>query len=230
MLIESTHRLSTEKSATEGQDIVPSAHSSSLGQQLRGWVCRFLVTRAVMEYIAALPAGAYRDVTITDIAAPNRTWTSYIKSMGSPDTPDWREAKIPDRGETSVRGILVRIGSLADLPMSPEQDLLDKLVVSARGISVAALDADDDKCRFTVIADAQSATMFCSYPKEGGWGVLPYRSVDLTHDAEERLPSRTAFSLSRKSASSAVAPSDQRLQRVWHEAAFAPLSWSMMIF
>src|SRR5205807_2470456 len=32
------------------------------------------------------------------------------------------------------------------------------------------------------------ATMFCSYPKEGGWGVLPYRSVDLTHDAEGRLP------------------------------------------
>ncbi len=189
MLIESTHRLlSTEKSATEGQDIVPSAHSSSLGQQLRGWACRFLVTSAVMEYIAALPAGAYCDALIIDIQMPDKTWTAYVKSLGPADTPGWREAKIPDRGDTTVPGILVRIESLADLPTSPEQDILDSLVVSARAKNSAPLDTDKNRCLFTIIADAQSAVMFCSYPKKGGWGVLPYRSVNLPDDAEARLP------------------------------------------
>ena len=189
MLIESTHRLlSTEKSATEGQDMVPSAHSSSLGQHLRGWACRFLVTTAVMEYIGALPVGAYCDALIIDIRMPNKTWTAYVKSLGPADAPGWREEKIPDRGDTTVPGILVRIESLADLPTSPEQDLLDSLVVSARGKNAAPLDTDNNNCIFTIIADAQSAVMFCSYPKEGGRGVLPYRSVILPDDAEARIP------------------------------------------
>jgi hypothetical protein len=189
MLIESTQRLlSTEASDPEGRAIVASAHASSIGQQLRGWVCRFLVTSAVMEYIAALPVGAYRDALVVDIRMPNNAWTAYIKSLGPADTPEWSEAKIPDRADTTVPGILVRIESLADLPISPEHDLLDRLVVSAQGADAATRHADSNKCLYTVIADAQSAILFCSYPKEGGWGVLPYRSVDLSDDGERRLP------------------------------------------
>jgi sulfur-carrier protein adenylyltransferase/sulfurtransferase len=45
-LIESAYRLlSTEMSPGEERAIVASEHSVSLGQQLRGWVFRFLLTR-----------------------------------------------------------------------------------------------------------------------------------------------------------------------------------------
>jgi hypothetical protein len=189
MLIESAYRLlSTERSGSKGRVIVPSAHFSSLGQQLRGWVCRLLVTCPVMEYIAALPVGAYRDARIIDIRMPNQTWSAYIKALGPADNPEWREAKIPDRGDNTVPGILIRVDSLADLPTSPEYDLLESLVTAARGIDVAPLNTDTSGCRFTIVADAQSSTMFCSYPREDGWGVLPYRSVNLRDDAEARLP------------------------------------------
>jgi hypothetical protein len=87
-----------------------------------------------------------------------------------------------------VRGVLIRVASLADFPISPEQELLDGLIVSGRGQDAAHLNTNSDKCRFTVIADACSATMFYSFPKEGGWNVFSYRSVDLTDDIQERLP------------------------------------------
>jgi hypothetical protein len=190
MLIESTHRLlSTERCAPGERAIVPSAHSVLLGQELRPWACRFLLTSALVQYIADLPVGTCRNAAIVDIAAvPKKTWAAYIKTLGPIDAPDWRETRIPDRGETGLRGVLIRVASLADFPPSSQQDLLDGLVVSARGTDAGPASSDDDRCRFTVIADAQAATMFFSCPKEGGWAVLPYYSVYLTDDAEERLP------------------------------------------
>jgi ubiquitin-protein ligase len=189
MLIESTHRLlSTERSAPKERAFVPSSHSVSLGQELRPWICRFLLTPAVMEYIADLPVGAYRDATIVDMMVPQKKFTAYIKSLGSPDSPDWQETRIPDRGDADARGFLVRVASLADFPTSPEQEMLDRLIASARGTDATPLNTDTGRSLFTVIADAQSATIFCSYPKEGVWNVIPYRSVYLTEDIEERLP------------------------------------------
>jgi sulfur-carrier protein adenylyltransferase/sulfurtransferase len=87
-----------------------------------------------------------------------------------------------------VQGVLIRIASLADFPLSPEQATLDQLIASARGADTTPKNTDTDRYRFTVVADAHSATMFYSYFKGGRWGVLPYRSVHLTDDAEQRLP------------------------------------------
>jgi sulfur-carrier protein adenylyltransferase/sulfurtransferase len=172
----------------EERAIVASEHSVSLGQQLRGWAFRFLLTRKVMKYIADLPIGASSDATIIDMLVPPKNFTAYIKTLGPTDDPDWQDTTIPDRGDTGVHGVLIRIASLADFPFSPEQDTLDQLIASARGVDTAPTNTDIDKYRFTVVADAHSATMFYSYFKEGRWGVFPYRSVHLTDDAEQRLP------------------------------------------
>ena len=199
MLIESTHRLlSTERPTPEERAIVPSAHSVSLGQDLRPWNFRFLLTRAVMEYIAGLSVGAYRDATVTDMMVPQKKFTAYIKALGPAHAPDWRETQIPDRAGMDAQGALIRVASLADFPISPEQELLDGLIVSGRGPDAAPVNTNSDKCRFTIIADARSATMFYSFPKEGGWNVFPYRSVDLTEDIEERLPATYSVLTERK--------------------------------
>jgi hypothetical protein len=231
MLIESTQRLlSTEASDPEGRAIVASAHASSIGQQLRGWVCRFLVTSAVMEYIAALPVGAYRDALVVDIRMPNNAWTAYIKSLGPADTPEWSEAKIPDRADTTVPGILVRIESLADLPISPEHDLLDRLVVSAQGADAATRHADSNKCLYTVIADAQSQYCSAHIQRKADGAFFPTAPLICRMTAKDDFRSLTVFSLSRKSALSALAPLGRRLRRAWVGVAFAPLFWSMTIF
>ena len=188
-LIESAHRLlSTEMSPGEERAIVASEHSVSLGQQLRGWAFRFLLTREIMKYIADLPIDACSGAIITDMLVPPKNFTAYIKTLGSSDDPDWQEITIPDRGDTGVQGVLIRIASLADFPLSPEQATLDQLIASAREVDAAPTNTDTDRYRFTVVADAHSATMFYSYFKEGRWGVFPYRSVHLTDDAEQRLP------------------------------------------
>jgi sulfur-carrier protein adenylyltransferase/sulfurtransferase len=190
MLIESTHRLlSIERPTPDERAIVPSAHSISLGQDLRPWNFRFLLTRAAMEYIAGLPIGSCNDATITDMMVPQEKFTAYIKALGPALAPDWRETQIPDRGGVDTQGVLIRVASLVDFPISPEQELLDGLIVSGRRPDAAPLNTNIDKCRFTIIADARTATMFYSFPKEGGgWNVFPYHSVDLTKDVEERLP------------------------------------------
>jgi molybdopterin/thiamine biosynthesis adenylyltransferase len=119
---------------------------------------------------------------------PQKKFTAYIKTLGLQDAPDWRETEIPERAEMDLRGALIRVASLEDFPISPEQELLDALIVSGRGPDAEPLNIDSNKCRYTVIADASSATLFYSYQKENRWYVFPYRSVDLTSDFEERLP------------------------------------------
>src|SRR5208282_2327138 len=189
MLIESTHRLlSTEKSALEQRAIVPSAHSVSLGQELRGWVCRFLLTRSVIQHIADLSVGAYRDATIIDRAVPTKTWTAHIETIGPIDAPDWREPGIPNGGENGGRSVLIRVASLSEVPLLPDQAFLDQLSVDAQNGNAVRSDINEDRCRFTVIADSHSATLFYSFPKEDAWIVLPYKSVYLTDDTEQRLP------------------------------------------
>jgi hypothetical protein len=199
MLIESTYRLlSTEASASEGRGIVASDHSASLGQELRPWICRFLITRALMAYVADLPVGVCCDATIIDMMVPLRKFTAYVRTLGPPDAPDWQETRIPDRSEAGVRGILIRIASSADCPLSPDQEMLDRFIICARGEDAASLNYDSGKTRFTIITDAHSATMFCSYPKDGGWSVIPYHSVYLTDDVEKRLPESYAILAQKK--------------------------------
>jgi hypothetical protein len=103
-LIESAHRLlSTEMSPGEQRAIVASEHSVSLGQQLRGWAFRFLLTRNVMKYIADLPIDTYSDTIIIDMLVPPKNFTAYIKSLGPQDNPSWQETAIPDRGDTGIQ-------------------------------------------------------------------------------------------------------------------------------
>jgi ubiquitin-protein ligase len=188
MLIESTYRLlSGERPGNDGRAIVPSAHTVSLGQELRGSYWRFLLTRGFVEYAALLPIGQYRDAMVNDIMVPKDTWVAYVGLVGSSDAPDWREGSIPDRAEKGAPGVLLRVASLADLPANPDQAALDQLISAARGDDLVSA-GSGPACRFTVITDAHSARMFYSYPKDGGWNVIAYRTVDLTDDIDVRLP------------------------------------------
>jgi hypothetical protein len=188
MMIASTHRLlAGERAADDGQAIVPSAHHASLGQQLRGWHCRFLLTRAFFAYADTLAVGGYCDGTVIEIAAPKKTWTAYVAGLGPADAPHWRETGIPDRGGKGEPAILLRVASLADIPATPDQTALDELTARARGMDALPSADDNSVFRFTVIADGYSARMFYSFPSDGGREVISYRTVDLTGDVGGRL-------------------------------------------
>jgi hypothetical protein len=185
MMIASTYRLLLgERSLNNGRAVVPSAHTVSLGQELRGTYCRFLLTRSLAAYAAHLPIGEVREVMVIDASVPGDAWVAHVERVGAVDAPDWREDNIPDRREQSRPGALVRVASLADIPANPDQAALDQLLSAERGGDAAA----GSSCRITIIADGHSARMFFSYVKDGAWKVIAYQTIDLTDDIDVRLP------------------------------------------
>lgn len=189
MMIESAYRLlAGERPDGGARAVVPSAHAVSLGQELRGSYCRFLVTRGLAGYAAQIPIGGYRQMSVKETIGSRNIWVAHVAVIGPADAPEWRETGIPDREDKGEAGLFLRIESLVDLPAALDQAALDALVAGACGADLFSSVRGDPPSSFTVIADAQSARMFYSYRKDGGWDVIAYRSIDLTGDVDERLP------------------------------------------
>lgn len=179
MMIESAYRLlSGEQPSTGERATVSSAHSATLGQQLRGSVWRFLLTSGLRAHVASLPARTGLHCSVVDISGPNKTWTSYVTAIGPQPEPTWRENSIPARSDKGQSGLLIRVASLDDVLIS-NQAALDRLV-AATACDEAQPVNHDSPIRVTVIADAQSARLYCSYRYEGAWCLFPCTTIDLT--------------------------------------------------
>ena len=186
MMIESAHRLlSGEHPTAEGRAAVPSAHQATLGQELRGSGCRFLLTRGLKAHAAARPVGTGHPCSTVEIRGPNRTWTAYVAAVGSPSAPAWRESTIPARSDKGDPALLIRVASLADVRI-PDMQALDQLMAATPCEDV--LPANEDSwARITVIADADSARLYYAFQHEGAWRLIPYTTIDLTKEIA-RLP------------------------------------------
>ena len=190
MMIMSTYRLlAGERPARDERAGVPSAHQVSLGQQLRGRPCRFLLTPSLSAYAADLPVGSFRVGQVVEIIAPGKIWTGYVAALGSVDAPDWRENTIPDRDYKRTPATLLRIANLNDLPSSPDQEFLDRLIIDLCGQDGAAFAGEVKANDFIVIADGGTARMLYAFAnKDGERVVLSYQTVDMADAAGGRLP------------------------------------------
>ncbi len=180
MMIESAYRLLAGEQPGPGQRAdVPSAHQVSLGQQLRGISCRFLVTAGLRDFAVDLSPGNSRPCRILEIVGPNSTWVAYVHSIGSSAAPEWIETVIPASAGDAEDGHLYRVECL------PSRTIADQASLEA------AISAPIS--RWIVLADASSAQLYLSFPKDGNWTVIPYRTVDLTTDPGRHLPDSYAF-------------------------------------
>jgi hypothetical protein len=185
MMIASTHRLlAAERPTGDERPAVPSAHHVSIGQQLRGWHCRFLMTAPFLAYVTSLPVGSYRQGGVIESAAPNKIWVACVAAIGASAQPDWREPTIPERARPHLAATVVRVASLADIPAMLNQEDLDRLLTEAGGVPLTQADPQ----QFIVVSDAKSARMFLSYSKDDGRAVIQYRTIDLSGDQGDRLP------------------------------------------
>lgn len=186
MMIESAYRLLAGEQPSPGERaVVPSAHHSSLGQQLRGVSCRFLLTPGLRDYLAGLRPGDCHACNVAEIFGPKKTWTAYVTAVGALEAPAWRESGIPARDEKGAPALLLRVASLADISIT-DQDSLDRLIADAAG--TRAVPANDNATsRFAVVADAASAQLYFSFLNDCAWTMLPYRTIDLTDDMAGRL-------------------------------------------
>lgn len=190
MMVTSTYRLLAGERPAKGERTgVPSAHQVSLGQQLRGRSCRFLSTPALCSHAAGLPVGSFRIGQVVEITAPGKIWTAYVAALGSPDAPDWRETTIPDRGYRRTPAVLLRIDDLKDLPLSPDQEFLDRLITDLCGQHGAQSAGEIKANDFIVIADAGAARMLYAFSnKDGERVVIAYQTVDIAEAGGGRLP------------------------------------------
>lgn len=189
MMIASAYRLlAGERPAGDAPAIVPSDHRSSLGQELRRSSCRFLLTPAVRRYVGGLPAGSHRDGHVIEIAAPRKTWTAYVATIGPANAREWREDGIPVADERSQPCLLLRLESLEDVPERPDQEALDHLIAGVHGPATPPPATDYALGQFFVLADSVSARMFFSFFKDGERTVIPYTTVNFAEDIGGRLP------------------------------------------
>lgn len=196
MMIESTYRLLSGESPTaEQRAVVPSAHQETLGQRLRGSNFRFLLTRGLNSYAATLPVDTGHWCSVGEIHGPNGTWTAYVAAAGALSNLAWRENTIPALSDNREPALLIRVGSLADVPISNRQ-ALDQLIDVTQCEGVVPTSGNTSK-RITIIADGNSARLYYSFRHEEAWHFIHYFTVDLTNETT-RLPAAYAALASKK--------------------------------
>ncbi len=188
MMMVSTYRLLAAEHPPAGERaIVPSAHCTSLGQELRAVGCRFLVTPALRAYVRTLPVDSYREGWVIEITAPPRTWIAHVSVLGARDAPEWHETGLPVVKESTQPCLLLRIESLAAVPEAPGAEGLDRLIWSVLGPDATAATAQTDG--FIVIADALSTRLFLSFTKADGQRmVINYTTLNFADETGGRLP------------------------------------------
>lgn len=187
MMIESAYRLlSGEQPALDRRAVVPSAHQTSLGQQLRSASCRAFLTHGLRDFIATLESGCGYPCHIVETLGPRRTWTAYVASIGPLATPVWQEDTIPPGDSQGSPGLLVRLPSLDGVVVS-EQEHLDRIVASM-AVGGEAPANDTATSRFTVLADATAAQFYFSFVHEATWKLLRYRTIEISTETGTRLP------------------------------------------
>jgi ubiquitin-protein ligase len=187
MMMESAYRLlSAERPGAIEQAAAPSAHRTSIGQDLRGQIFRFLLTRTLLDFIGTVPSPSLHQGFVKDVLAPKSIWTAYVSRLGPESAPNWIETSLPIPGDVGVECLLVRMASLAGLPDRPGQATLEQIIQKAGVASPDFFDGVSSRC--VVIATANWARAFYSYSKDGGRQVVSYQTVDFSNDSGSRLP------------------------------------------
>jgi sulfur-carrier protein adenylyltransferase/sulfurtransferase len=199
MLIQSTYRLlAGERPAQDVRAVVPSAHSVSPGQQLRGLSFRFLVTDDFLAHVNQMTVGDYRKATANDLAASNDVWTAHVLSVGVQGAPDWVEREIPKRRGTREAAAILRVASLAGISDISDQDALDAAIKEAQGAAGTGWPIDDSRSAFTILSDGTAALAYYSYGQDDARKVIAYRSVPFTDAGHSRLPHAYIYMSAKK--------------------------------
>ncbi|QQS13853.1 MAG: ThiF family adenylyltransferase [Rhodospirillales bacterium] len=197
MMIESAHRLLVaEDPDTQHHAPAPSAHRTSIGQDLRSQTFRFLVTRSLLEHVGTLPCPSIQQGFVKEAQPPKKIWTAHVGRLGSETAPDWVETGLAIPGSAGEACLLLRVATLDSVPTRPDHAALERLVQDA-GATPAEF-FDDHSNRFVVLATEHSARAFFSYLKAGERHVIPYQTVDFSDDVGGRLPPSYATLQSKK--------------------------------
>lgn len=187
MMMESTYRLlAAENPGSDQRAVAPSAHQTSVGQELRGQTFRFLLTRSLLDVVGAMPYPSVHQGFVREAQPPKKLWTAYVARLGSDANPDWTEDTLPVPGEAGAACLLLRVDSFAGLPDKPDHAALERAIQDIGNAPPEFF--DNSSGRFVIIATALSARAFYSYPKGGERHIITYHTVDFSDELGGRLP------------------------------------------
>lgn len=170
-MIESAHRLLEGEQPVAGVAAVASRHATTIGQDLRGTISRFLITRALNEELRNLPEAVMAVASVACIFRPGECVVHVIASITLPDGRTWRDevpdvAKLgfpdtialfrwpadqrfpPTHSLTDFRAAIARLG-----PVLP--DVKDVLIVTGESVRAFFLNTDADGVSEAVIIPPQ---------------------------------------------------------------------------
>ena len=176
MLIESAYKLlSTEDGADEPAE---SAHDLTLGQEVRGTICRLLLSEACREALFLLPDRSQIAVKTAERHFA-RTWVSEIISIGEADSPVWNATTTTKFGNAKHDGIVFREPVPFGFPdKSIAKELLGQLLSEWT-------DAHPDKNLILIFAADEKVKMFELI--ETSDNLVSYETIPLPTD-QVRLP------------------------------------------
>lgn len=122
MMIESAHRLIVGERDVDGPEL-PSAHSVSLGQSVRGSYFRFLLTSPLAERLNAIEPGQSVEIGIAE-KYHAETFTVVIAEIdGATDVRAWP----PGIRETTKRGHAIRLPAGSAMPAATQDSIANLL-------------------------------------------------------------------------------------------------------
>lgn len=122
MMIESAHRLIVGERDVDGPEL-PSAHSVSLGQSVRGSYFRFLLTSPLAERLNAIEPGQSVEIGIAE-KYHAETFTVMIAEIdGATDVRAWP----PGIRETTKRGHAIRLPAGSAMPAATQDSIANLL-------------------------------------------------------------------------------------------------------
>lgn len=190
MMLESAFRLLTGETPAEGEAAdVATAHRTTLGQQVRSAVCRFIVTEDARTALAAVPIVEAQEAEIVEQLS-TRKWMAFPSRVGGEEKPYWIHT--PALSDLRTRkGFFMRLPAGLGATVKADYDVVEALVEAMKHEDAAArLAKSDEELIFITECDGLIKLVSVS-PGEGKRPVYDYTTVAIPAE-QGRLSSEYA--------------------------------------
>ncbi len=185
-MVASCQRLIVEEQPESGEIVrARSAHTASLGRDLRSKSCRFLMSENDLKAVNELPDLEEREFTLSERKAA----TSYLASLtriGPKDDPTWVSDLVLPDGFAKETGTVVRVPGAGNFGAVSVETLGAFLDGEGLG-ELRGRVFDTDAFTHLLLGHEEKWELFSIFGKPDDRKVLPYKSV-IVPAAQRRVP------------------------------------------